>query len=372
MVGPARFATLMAVFALVGLAAGELRPISSAEICGRCHRAIHSAWKQSAHAQAMESPIFQDALDAAEADSGAGVRRACLQCHAPLAIQTADTTLVQKTSWEGVTCDYCHSMRSVALSGSNPVAKVEYSLVKSGPIKDATAGVHGTVYSEVHIASTACAPCHEYRNAQGFPVLTTYSEWNASRYAKEGRTCQSCHMYRIAGDVVDPRVKRTAATKVNLHQMPGSHSLDQLTRTVKARLIPVREENRLQVKVEVANRGAGHFVPTGSPLRQLILEVRVSARDGQDYKEERVYRRQVADASGTLAQREHVAFLKGAKLVSDTRLAPDEARIEAFSFPIPRGKPANIKATLSYYYSPFATTEGQKRVTFVTLSQFVP
>jgi hypothetical protein len=137
-------------------------------------------------------------------------------------------------------------------------------------------------------------------------------------------------------------------------------------------MIPVREENRLQLKVEVANRGAGHFVPTGSPLRQLILEVRVSARDGQDFKEERVYRRQVADGSGAVAAREHLAFLKSAKLVSDTRLAPDENRVEVFSFPVVRGTPANVKATLSYYYSPFSGTEGQKRVTFLTLSHFVP
>ena len=89
---------------------------------------------------------------------------------------------------------------------------------------DAMAPAHKTRYSEVHISSRACAPCHEYRNSLGFAVLTTYMEWQKSRYGKEGRTCQSCHMYSVAGQVVDPKVLKSAEAKVNLHQMPGSHS----------------------------------------------------------------------------------------------------------------------------------------------------
>jgi hypothetical protein len=89
---------------------------------------------------------------------------------------------------------------------------------------------HGTEFSEIHTSSLACAPCHEYQNALGFPLLTTFSEWKNSRYAKEGKQCQSCHMYRVAGDVVDPRLKRSSLAKINLHQMPGSHSVTQLTK----------------------------------------------------------------------------------------------------------------------------------------------
>jgi hypothetical protein len=39
-----------------------LKPPSSAELCGDCHRAIFDGWKKSAHATAMESRLFQDAL----------------------------------------------------------------------------------------------------------------------------------------------------------------------------------------------------------------------------------------------------------------------------------------------------------------------
>jgi hypothetical protein len=91
----------------------------------------------------MESPLFQDALDVAEARFGAAARRTCLKCHAPVAVEKGDLNLRQKVSWEGVTCDYCHSIKDVSLGGPNPKAVVEFSIVKSGPFKDADSSAHG-------------------------------------------------------------------------------------------------------------------------------------------------------------------------------------------------------------------------------------
>jgi len=355
----------------LGLWAGTLDVPGSAEQCGRCHRSIHEAWKTSSHAQSMESRLFQDALELAETDFGPATRKTCLSCHAPVAVQTGDLALSKKVSWEGVTCDWCHSVQSVSTIGGNPRAAVTFSLTKSGPLKDAVAVGHGAVFSDVHTTSAVCAPCHEYRSASGFPVLTTWSEWRESRYGKEGVQCQSCHMSRVAGKVVDPRVKRTTEAKVNLHQMPGSHSLEQLLSAVKAQLFTAREGEQLKVTVDVTNQKAGHYLPTGSPLRQLVLEVRADSYDGQHYRGEKVYSRTVADQHGTPLQREHFAFLKSVKVLADTRLAVGEKRSETFLFPIAAGKRADVKATFVYYYSPLATTESQKRVTFLTLNQFV-
>src|SRR5579864_3979207 len=322
---------------------------ASAEVCGRCHRAIQEAWKTSAHAQAMESRLFQDALDVAETKFGASARRTCLKCHAPVAVEKGDLNLRQKVSWEGVTCDYCHSITSVSMAGSNPKAAVEFSMIKSGPIRDAESMAHGTSYSALHTSAEICASCHEYRNSLGFPVLTTYSEWKNSRYGKDGKACQSCHMSVTAGAVVDPRVKRTN-DPINLHQMAGSHSIEQLTKTITAQLSTSREGDRLKVQMVVANRAAGHYVPTGSPLRQLILEVRADSFNGRNFREERVYRRTVADQRGTTLDQEHLAFMTAARAVGDTRLAPDEKRTESFWFDIPAGTQTQVSATLRYFY----------------------
>ena len=66
--------------------ASALEPINSAERCGACHRAIHEAWKSSAHSKSMESRLFQDALELAESDFGEAATRSCLPCHTPLGV----------------------------------------------------------------------------------------------------------------------------------------------------------------------------------------------------------------------------------------------------------------------------------------------
>lgn len=352
--------------------ATDLEPPSSAEVCGDCHRAIHLGWKRSTHATAMESRLFQDALKMAEADFGLQARRTCLGCHSPIAVQTGDLALVKKVSWEGVTCDYCHSIREVTLTGANPKARVEFSLVKSGPSQEAVSAAHGTVFSAVHTSSLACISCHEYKNALGFAVLTTYSEWQQSNYGKEAGGCQSCHMARVQGHAVDPRVKTASRLQLNLHEIPGSHSIEQLNKAIKAQLSSKHEGGQLQVSVQVANRGAGHSVPTGSPLRQLILELRADTYDGQRFREERIYRRVVADASGAKLDREHVAFMKGARVLSDTRLAANESRTETFTFPVPTGVQTQLDASFYYYYSPMASTEAEQKLKFLSIRRLVP
>ncbi|MCC7176020.1 MAG: hypothetical protein IT159_12555 [Bryobacterales bacterium] len=302
------------------------------------------------------------------AAAGAGV---CLSCHAPLAELVQDAALRQKVSWEGITCDYCHSLRDVTFKGGNPKAEIVLSLEKTGPLKDTFALAHKTRYSAVHTSSLICAPCHEYRNSLGLPVLTTYSEWQNSRYAKEGRGCQSCHMYQVAGKVVDPKVRQSTGAMANLHQMPGSHSLEQLNRTIKAQMPADREDGQLRISVEVSNAAAGHYVPTGSPMRQLVLEVTADPYSGRQLREERVYRRTLADSQGKPVEREPQAFLRGAKVTSDNRLTPGEKRIETFRFPVPAGTQTQVQATFWYYYSPLAQTESQQRVTFLTLRRLV-
>jgi hypothetical protein len=142
-------------------------------------------------------------------------------------------------------------------------------------------------------------------------------------------------------------------------------------RTIKARMTTSRQDHELRVSIDVSNQAAGHYVPTGSPARQLILELVADAMDGKRFREERVYRRAVVDARGAPIQKEHVAFVKGAKVASDTRLAPDESRTETFVFPIQRGVQTQLKATFWYYYSPMARVESQKRVTFLSMSRLV-
>jgi hypothetical protein len=106
-------------------------------------------------------------------------------------------------------------------------------------------------------------------------------------------------------------------------------------------------------------------------MRQLILEVVADPYGGQRFREERIYRRVVADKQGKPVQIEPYAFVGGAKVLSDNRLAPGEKRTESFSFPIPAGTQTQVQATFWYYYSPLAETDSQQRLTFLTLRRLV-
>jgi hypothetical protein len=344
----------------------------TAEFCGDCHRAIFDGWKQSAHASAMESRLFQDTLKLAEQEFGGEARKVCLRCHAPTAALTDDLALLRKVSWEGITCDYCHSIREVSTSGGNPRARVEFNDVKSGPTKDVSSPAHRTVFSAVHTSSLACISCHEYKNALGFPVLSTYTEWKESPYAAGKQECQNCHMYTVRGAIVDPRVKESSASGINLHQMPGSRSPEQLNKAIRMRVSSERTGSLVKVTVRLTNTGAGHFVPTGSPLRRLILDVRLEPYgNGPPLQQTRTYTRTIADQKGAAIEREDIAFLRAAKVLQDTRIAPRETRTESFSFSVPSGKLARVEASLSYYYSPMAGAGAQQRIKFFTISRLI-
>jgi hypothetical protein len=173
-------------------------------------------------------------------------------------------------------------------------------------------------------------------------------------------------MASVQGNVVDPRVKSSGRSQLNLHEIPGSHSVTQLNKAIRAQLSATHVGGQLKVTVKLENQGAG------SPLRQLILELRASSYNGKQFQEQRVYRRTVADASGTVLNREHLAFLKGARVVSDTRLAANESRTETFNFPVPQGVQTQLDASLYYYYSPMATSEAEQRAKFLSLRRLVP
>jgi hypothetical protein len=380
-----------------------LKSPSSAEICGDCHRAAHESWKASGHAHAMDSRLFQDVLHYTEADLGDAARRTCLGCHSPLANLTGDPDLKTKVSWEGVTCDACHSIREVSITGPNPMARRELTGLRTGPWKDDNPSQHGAIFSSLHTSSWLCASCHEYRNALGFQVVTTFSEWQASRDAKDGRQCQFCHMPSVERVALVQRVVKTPTDterhshcqschmapganvqgspadptlrvhgQLNLHEIQGSESTELLTKAIDAQLAAVRDGNQVRVNVNVANRAAGHYVPTGSPLRQVILEVRADTDGGQHLVQQRVYQRIVAGRDAVPLDREYLVLERGAKVIADTRLAPDERRSETFLFDVPSGVETRISVSMRYFYSPLAKAESQRSTTFLTLSAVVP
>jgi hypothetical protein len=99
--------------------------------------------------------------------------------------------------------------------------------------------------------------------------------------------------------------------------------------------------------------------------------VRVEPYGAAPLRAERIYARRVADGNGKPLMREDLAFLKGAKALSDTRLGPGEKRSETFTFEVPAAMQTQVRAIFWYHYSPLARTEAQPRITFLTLNRLV-
>jgi hypothetical protein len=342
--------------------------MTSAEECARCHVDIHRYWKASRHAQAADSPRFQALLEGLR--SKGTPEPVCVRCHAPAAVFMRDTRWEKKASWEGVTCDFCHSVRGIRNDPAMPFV-LEVGRVKTGPLKDATPTTHAAQFAEVYTSSELCAPCHQFVNDKGFEVLSTYAEWKASGYPQQNVTCQTCHMRAAGGNVVDPKVMRVSGTSVNLHEMPGGHSVVELNRALQAQISAARRGDTLDVTVQFVNRGAGHRVPTGSPLRAIVMVVSADGAVGQRQTATRTYARVVVDENGQDLADEASVWLKGRRVVRDDRIAPGERRVERFSFRMSPSLPAHATARFFYRYMPDAAARGNMGQPFLTVGTWV-
>lgn len=343
--------------------------LPTSDKCGECHKAIYQTWRNSAHSRAMEDPVFLEAYRDAEALEDKQVSRSCLRCHAPLAEVNQDWGLLKKTSWEGVNCDVCHGLLEVDFSGPTPRGVLEIGDVKRGPIAEAQSAAHEVAYSKLHTTAAACAWCHEFQSPDGAPLMSTYSEWQSSSFARKGVTCQECHMARTKGNVVDPRIARAAGTEINLHEVPGGHSIDQLNKALRIAMEPERAGDSLFVKVRLTNKGAGHAVPTGMPGRRVILEVTVRPYGRPSFSENRIFSRIFTGAGGSVITHDREYFRPGVRVASDTRIAPDEVRTESFRLAVPPDVAVQVGLRMVYEHLPMGDPETGTRLIFFTESR---
>ncbi len=338
--------------------------LTKSAVCGECHQAIHAVWQHSLHANAWTNGVFQAGYHRAVESYGAEEARMCLSCHAPTVRHTKDYQVKEAITAEGVTCDFCHSVKSVELGDHADPIRLDVGKVKYGPLRHAQSPAHKIVDSQLHTRSEFCAGCHEYRNRHGLTVLGTYSEWKTSSYAKRGRQCQDCHMPLVPGSVVALTVKRDTPKSVNLHDVSGSHDLERVRKAVKLKLEGTEWfDKRVWVYLRVSNEGSGHCFPTGLPMHRAVLEVVLREGNKEVDRREIPFERVLADKEGRPIRREHEVFLNATQVRSDTRLQPDEARQIEVAFRDITASKLSVSVSLFYEYSTetLVVEEGQKR-----------
>ena len=244
----------------------------------------------------------------------------CANCHQPEYVGPDPTNTnfnrFADAQHRGVSCAFCHKIVDVDVSaagigrpnlvggdghggdGLPPKTRMLRSPgepgVFFGPLDDVTfhTPTMRASYAAILGSSRLCAACHEdntdprdpngdFRGTYDGPASQlTYSEWAASPYAQEGVECQDCHMPPVEADrLCDVADIRRDASQIRSHAFEGT-TPEFLRRAVilRASAVPVRDA--LRVTVEITNSGAGHHVPTGVTLRNMILVVVARDREG--------------------------------------------------------------------------------------------
>ncbi len=328
---------------------------SSSRQCGQCHRALFEDWKHSLHADASSNAVFHAAYLQVYFEQGERARPACLSCHAPVAYFNNDSKLTQAISREGVSCDFCHSIAET-LPGTpeGPQFRFEFGGVKQGPLKDSKSPAHETRFNELYQQSLFCKGCHEQKSRSGLPMITTWSEWKESPYPDKGVTCQQCHMEQIPGKTVVASVQNSARNRISNHNIAAGHSLTKRRQALEIKIAGIEtHKNRIRVHVDLTNTGAGHKMPTGLPVKKIILEVKVEDAHGGRQSQQKVYQKIMADGQGRPVTKVVDLMLgKATRVVSDNRIAPLETRRESFTFFADKPEDQTVSAAAYYSYTP--------------------
>ncbi|MFZ5479960.1 MAG: hypothetical protein ACOZNI_24560 [Myxococcota bacterium] len=255
----------------------------------------------------------------AEATGGTG---ACADCHAPGidgALGGRDLLDATGVAYDaGVHCDVCHHVESVDMDAeagvagrlhvvrpSEPDAMTTWEPLTFGPLADVLNPAMGSVLRTEFHEPEICGGCHELwqpaevdlaRWPDGrLPVHTTYGEWKASPF-DPAAPCQSCHMPPLpgVGNAADLHNEfedvligvaagwERAAGEVHAHSWVGPRQRESgmLELAAAVSIEGEVDAGALTARVTVKNVGPGHAIPTGEPLRSLVLFVEATC-DGQ-------------------------------------------------------------------------------------------
>ena len=247
----------------------------------------------------------------------------CGDCHAPAVdvhpggqIDLARATGIAFE--EGVTCDLCHKTRSVVAGGApgrdgaiqlqrpseeTTVVSQEFDPITFGPYPDVVLAIMKGAYEPGMREAAWCSSCHEYsrgalrddmpvdaaRWPDGLPINETWSECEAGPCAGGDTTCATCHMdvldeesstYNLSERDVDPSVSQgwlRSYGQILRHDFEW-FAKDQVY-GLAVDLDTV--DSSVEAQVRVNNWRGGHALPTGHPMRQLIVLVEAVDQDGQ-------------------------------------------------------------------------------------------
>ncbi len=272
----------------------------------------------------------------------------CADCHAAAMDGPAGgRDLLEATGLafeQGNHCDACHHVRDIDLDAppgtagrlvmqrprervsDAPGAAIAQAMF--GPLLDVPNGFMGGSLQPKFAEAMFCAGCHEQQQSAllpgasidrdkwpaGVPTHSTFTEWEASEYAAAGAPCQACHMPSLPDmfnsvDVARPEDAGSAAGFGRPPERNRSHAFvgalegsPRMLDSALSSILTVEQGSgagEVAVTVVIDNFGAGHAVPTGEPMRSLLLVIEV---DACGERAAAVGGNAIADTGGTLAR----------------------------------------------------------------------
>jgi len=301
-------------------------PEQGAKACADCHPAelfpVLNEWGKSAHARSATNPLFLEFFSGSDQRGPLigelGYKRdfphsngSCATCHVPaMALHSPFDSDPRKASGierEGVFCDLCHKVEDVVVDpiGGHPgILAMKLKRPESGqqvffgPLDDVFPGPDS--FNPIFKQSRYCAACHDGK-FWNLAVYSEFQEWSESAYAKRNIHCQECHMKpdgvtrRVALEQ-EGSILRDPATLAS-HTLFGINDAAFMREAVAMATTAQAADGRLQVTVTVKNVKAGHHIPTGSPMRNMVLKV--DARDGNGRRLAMLNGETIPDWAGT-------------------------------------------------------------------------
>lgn len=291
--------------------------------CGACHREEHEEWKTTIHSRAWTDAYYQVdwAFD--------GRQQICKNCHTPLDRQQEGLVLGfrDRDKWkpvlapnpdfdpalreEGVTCAGCH-LRNGEILGPRGSRGAPHPTRKFSDANEICVRCHVVQGKrwDTFYRMPPCGTTAEIAAGQG--RLASVSGEYPVRDLAELR-CVQCHM---------PVREGAASRQGRRHLWRGGHDPTMVRSALTASLSDsVSPDGDRVAELVLANTGAAHFLPTGTPDRHLTVHVR--ARDAGD----RVIRETTYTLERTVMWRPFIVDLW------DTRLASGAPRRYVFSLP---------------------------------------
>ncbi|UCG14254.1 MAG: hypothetical protein JSU72_07280 [Deltaproteobacteria bacterium] len=345
----------------------------------------------------------------------------CATCHAPSAAAGSRWSLdlrgvlsSPRTEWEGVSCEYCHKVRRVVDDPSTPSGTTAIlerqapvrgrSILVFGPYDDVVVPPMAASYSSLYESGRFCSTCHSHLKRLGggqtwdrkliysdkewtgfgfqgdttLPIQTTYQEWKQWQESlpagdpNKEKKCQQCHMswqkklLPYDNFVVDGGARRMwgayrSPEQIRPHHFEGGTKA-QLQNALAMEMEGEIQRNELVVKVHISNTNGGHWVPTGEPMRSVLLLVEARDSDDKPLRLIRggrlpewvgsgdpaeghyvglpgaVFARVLADDKGNL----NVPFWRATKIAVDNRIRPKKTVTLEFVFALddPENEPS--------------------------------